>query len=118
MTEAEGRGIADAFRSRGSGGGSGKERDQRPATPKRGGGTLRRARRKTGKRSNPDYVQVSALITKDVRAQFAVARAQAAVESGRNIEFGELVNLLLAHFAVGAVNIEELEESFHELRAE
>lgn len=115
MTESGGRGIADAFRSRGSG--ANKQRDQRAASPERGGGTPRRARRKAGKRSNPDYVQVSALITKDVKAQVAVARAQAAVETGRNIEFGELVNLLLAHFAVGDVSVEELEDSLRELRA-
>ncbi len=114
MTEAGGRGIADAFRSRRSGE---EAREQRSAAPEGGRGAPRRGRRgKAGKRSNPDYVQVSALVTKDVRAQFAVAQAQAAAEAGRKIEFGELVNLLMAHFAVGAVSVEDLEESVRELR--
>ena len=45
---------------------------------------------------------------KDVKARFAVAQAQASLEEGRDLEFGELVNMLMAHFAAGGVDIEEL----------
>lgn len=51
---------------------------------------------------------------KDVKARFAVAQAQASFEEERNLEFGELVNMLMAHFAVGGVTVEELTESLDE----
>ena len=111
-----GRGIASAFRNRearersgaqreaGEGAGAASQRDQR-----------RRNRQKTGKRSNPSYTQVSALVMKDVKARFAVAQAQASLEEGRDLEFGELVNMLMAHFAAGGVDIEELRASLGEV---
>lgn len=106
--------LTDAFRSRARPGGRPSRKEEvAPAQPKR-----RRRRNKVGKRSNPDYTQVSALVMKDVRARFAVAQAQAGVESGRKLEFGELVNLLMAHFAVEQVKVEELEESLRELLEE
>ncbi len=75
----------------------------------------RRNRQKTGKRSNPSYTQVSALVMKDVKARFAVAQAQASLDQGRELEFGELVNLLMAHFAAGGVDVEELRASLGEV---
>ncbi len=76
----------------------------------------RRRRGKAGKRGNPSYTQVSALVMKDVKAQLEVARAQASVAAGRKVEFGELVNMLLAHFAIEEVTLEELEESLREFQ--
>lgn len=75
----------------------------------------RRRRKKTGKRSSPDYVQVSALVMKEVRARFAVSQAQASAELGRKVEFGELVNLFMAHYARGEVSVAEMQESLEEL---
>jgi hypothetical protein len=48
---------------------------------------------------------------KDVKARFAVAQAQVSLEEGRDLEFGELVNLLMAHFAAGHVDLEDLRAS-------
>ncbi len=105
--------LTDAFRGRARPDGRTSRKEVAGAQPKR-----RRRRNKVGKRSNPDYTQVSALVMKDVRARFAVAQAQASVETGRKLEFGELVNLLMAHFAVEQVTVEELEESLGELLEE
>jgi hypothetical protein len=105
--------LTDAFRDRARPGGRPSRKEVAATQPKR-----RRRRNKVGKRSNPDYTQVSALVMKDVRARFAVAQAQASVEIGRKLEFGELVNLLMAHFAVEQVTLEELEESLGELLEE
>jgi hypothetical protein len=120
---SSGQGIAGAFRNRQSrgreadpaGGGGRKEETggagtEPPALPRR-----RKAREKTGKRSNPSYTQVSALVMKDVKARFAVAQAQASLEEGRELEFGELVNLLMAHFAMGKADVNALRASLGEL---
>ena len=87
--------------------------ERAPAAPKQ-----RRKRKKTGKRSDPSYTQVSALVRKDVKARFAVAHAQASLEEDRDLEFGELVNLLMSHFAVGKVSVQELRASLGELLQE
>jgi hypothetical protein len=108
-----GRGIADAFRNRE------QRADRSPrqvGARAQAGQKQQRKRAKTGKRSNPSYTQVSALVMKDVNGRFAVAQAQASVEEGRKVERGELINMLMAHFAVGAVTVEELEESLEEIR--
>ncbi|MDP9481292.1 MAG: hypothetical protein M3R38_37450 [Actinomycetota bacterium] len=112
-----GRNIAGAFRNRERGGrrsaAAEAPGERAPAAPKQ-----RRKRKKTGKRSDPSYTQVSALVMKDVKARFAVAQAQAGLEEGRVLEFGELVNLLMAHFAMGEVSVEELRDSLGELLQE
>ena len=117
-----GQGIGGAFRNRGQrerggpaalGGGEGPGADA--AAPAQAGQRRRRNRQKTGKRSNPSYTQVSALVMKDVKARFAVAQAQASLDEGRDLEFGELVNMLMAHFAVGGVDVEELRASLGEV---
>lgn len=110
-----GRGIAGAFRNRERGS---RRPDATEAPDERapaGAKQRRKKRKKTGKRSDPSYTQVSALVMKDVKARFAVAQAQAGLEEGRVLEFGELVNLLMAHFAMGEVSVEELRDSLGEL---
>lgn len=86
-----------------------REVQQRP-----GNAPVRRRRAKVGKRGNPSYTQVSALVMKDLKAQVDLARAQASVVTGRKVEFSEVVNMLLAHFAIEGVTLEELEESLRE----
>lgn len=111
---SSGRGIAGAFRNR-----QGRERGGRrsePAgaraqEPPEGARTPRRKGKKVGKRSDPSYTQVSALVMRDVKARFALAQAQASLDEGRDLEFGELVNMLMAHFAAGDVGVEELRAS-------
>lgn len=88
----------------------------REGQPRPGNAPVRRRRAKVGKRGNPSYTQVSALVMKDVKAQVEVARAQASVAAGRKVEFGEVVNMLLAHFAIEGVTLEELEESLREFQ--
>lgn len=105
--------LTDAFRGPTRSPRRAAETTAAPKQPKQ-----RRRREKTGKRSSPDYVQVSALVEKDVRARFAVAQAQASAELGRKIEFGELVNLFMAHFVVGEVSVEDMRESLEDLRTE
>lgn len=90
---------------------------ERPEAQERpGAAPARRRRAKAGKRGNPSYTQVSALVMKDVKAQFEVARAQASADAGKKVEFGEVVNMLLAHFAIEGVTLEELEESLREFQ--
>lgn len=113
---SSGRGIADAFRNRERGGRPPAGSDGPTSPP--GAKQRRKKRKKTGKRSNEAYTQVSALVMKDVKARFAVAQAQASLEEGRRLEFGELVNLLMAHFALGGVDLEELRDSLEELLRE
>jgi hypothetical protein len=111
-----GRGIAGAFRNRDARERSGAQREAGEGVGAASQGDQRRRnRQKTGKRSNPSYTQVSALVMKDVKARFAVAQAQASLEEGRDLEFGELVNMLMAHFAAGGVDIEELRASLGEV---
>jgi hypothetical protein len=112
-----GRGIAGAFRNREARERSGARREalEDAGTASQGGQRRRRNRQKTGKRSNPSYTQVSALVMKDVKARFAVAQAQASLEEGKDLEFGELVNMLMAHFAAGGVDLEELRASLGEV---
>jgi hypothetical protein len=69
-----------------------------------------------GKRVNPAYTQVSALVMKDVKGQVDLARAQARMATGRNVEFSEVVNMLLAHFAIEGVTLEELEDSLRQFQ--
>jgi hypothetical protein len=117
MSERSGGGgrpsLTDAFRGPARSPRRAAETAAAPKQPKQ-----RRRREKTGKRSSPDYVQVSALVEKDVRARFAVVQAQASAELGRKVEFGELVNLFMAHFVLGEVSVEDMRESLEDLRAE
>lgn len=116
MSERGGGGrpsLTDAFRGPARSPGRPLEATAAPKEPKR-----RRRREKTGKRSSPDYVQVSALVEKDIRARFAVAQAQASAELGRKVEFGEMVNLFMAHFVLGEVSVEDMQESLEDLRSE
>jgi phosphatidylserine decarboxylase len=113
-----GRGIAGAFRNREARERSGARREaaEDAGVASQGGQRRRRnSRPKTGKRSNPSYTQVSALVMRDVKARFAVAQAQASLEEGRDLEFGELVNMLMAHFAAGGVDVKELRASLGEV---
>jgi len=107
------RSMAAAFGQRRQGAMGGR----RPSAPtgETAPATPRRRRAKTGKRSNPSYTQVSALVMKDVKARFAVAQAQAGLDEGRDLEFGELINLLMAHFAAGNVEVDELRASLGEV---
>lgn len=52
----------------------------------------------------------------EVKARFEVAGAQASAASGRKVKFGEVVDALLAHFAIEGVTLEELEESLREFQ--
>lgn len=124
MSESGGRGeggIARSLRTR-SGGRSADSDERVEVQEERGGqrrpgnAQARRRRAKVGKRVNPSYTQISALIMKDVKAQVDVARAQASVTAGRKVEFGEVVNMLLAHYAIDGVSLEELEESLREFQ--
>jgi hypothetical protein len=36
--------------------------------------------------------------------------------TGRNVEFSEVVNMLLAHFAIEGVTLEELEDSLRQFQ--
>ncbi len=81
-----------------------------------GGAPVRRKSAKVGKRVNPAYTQVSALVMKDVKGQVDLARAQARMATGRNVEFSEVVNMLLAHFAIEGVTLEELEDSLRQFQ--
>lgn len=110
-------GIAGAFSDRGRAAGSRRNTGDEgsgssPAAPQ---GRKKKKPSKPGKRKDPAYTQVSALVLKDVKARFSVAHAQASLQEKRAVEFGELVNMLMAHFAVGNVSVEELEESLEEL---
>ena len=108
-------GIAGAFNDRGRAAGS--QKNSGAATPANQG----RKKKKTGKpgkRKDPSYTQVSALVQKNVKAHFSVAHSQASLEEKRDIEFGELVNMLMAHFAVREVTVKELQRSLEELLEE
>jgi hypothetical protein len=90
--------------------------EDRDSQRRSGNAPARRRRAKVGKRDNPSYTQISALVMKDVKAQVDLARVQASVTTGRKIEFGEIVNMLLAHYAIDGVSLEELEESLREFQ--
>lgn len=124
MSESEGRGersMARSLRTR-QGARSADAPEQAAVPETREGQTrsasasVRRRRGKAGKRGNPSYTQVSALVMKDVKAQVEVARAQASMAAGRKVEFGEVVNMLLAHYAIGEVTLDELEESLRDFQ--
>jgi hypothetical protein len=61
----------------------------------------RRNRKKTGKRSNPDYRQVTAYIRRDTYELAHYALIGRKNESGKDLEFSELVDSLLREWAEG-----------------
>jgi hypothetical protein len=61
----------------------------------------RRNRRKTGKRSNPAYRQVTAYIRRDTYELAHYALVGKKNEAGKDLEFSELVDSLLREWAEG-----------------
>lgn len=59
----------------------------------------RRRRQKTGRRSSPEHTQVSAWVSKQVRANFDVAQAREGLESGKRREFSEIMESLMDFYA-------------------
>lgn len=62
-------------------------------------GRRRRSPKKTGRRSDPDYVQISAWVRHDLRAEVSVAQAEEYRSTGERRDFSELVESLLAFYA-------------------
>lgn len=73
---------------------SGGEVDNSGAPAKR-----RRRRQKSGRRSSPNHTQVSAWVSKQVRANFDVAQAQEGLRSGKRREFSEIMEALMDFYA-------------------
>ncbi len=71
----------------------------------------RRNRRKTGKRSNPAYRQVTAYIRRDTYKLAHYALVGKKNEAGKDLEFSELVDSLLREWAEGeGWSTEDLQE--------
>lgn len=71
-------------------------RERQPAGPRPG--KRRRGRPRGGRRSNPDYVQISARIHKDVRFGLERALAERSEREGRVVEMAEVIENLMRFY--------------------
>lgn len=84
--------------------------EPRPEARRGGAVKKRRGRPRGGRRSNPDYVQISARIHKDVRFSLERVLAERSEREGRYVEMAEVIEDLMRFYVENGNPYDMLEE--------